>query len=62
MQPVLTQVLPNRWRSMIATDMPAADSRLASPGPAWPVPMMMASYFWLMRPLCCRYNAVSFTP
>jgi hypothetical protein len=47
-QPVLTQVPPKRWRSMIATRWPAAAMRCASDGPAWPVPMMMASN-WGMR-------------
>ena len=42
-QPVLTQVPPKRWRSMIATRCPAAARRCASDGPAWPVPMMIAS-------------------
>jgi hypothetical protein len=43
MQPVLTQVPPNAPRSMTATVLPAAASRRASEGPAYPVPMMMAS-------------------
>src|SRR5215471_16886428 len=44
MQPVLTQVPPNDLRSMIATLRPAATRRPANEGPAWPVPMMIASY------------------
>src|SRR5437016_5067732 len=43
MQPVLTQVPPNSFRSMMATFMPAFDKRPASGGPACPVPMMIAS-------------------
>src|SRR5262249_12799195 len=41
--PVFTQVPPNLWRSMMATDMPAATNRAAKDGPAWPVPIMIAS-------------------
>src|SRR5688572_24586521 len=41
--PVFTQVPPNLWRSIMATVMPAAANRAAKAGPAWPVPMMMAS-------------------
>src|SRR5579862_3646081 len=48
MQPVFTQVPPNRCRSTTATDMPAAERRLASGGPAWPVPMMIASNWLFM--------------
>ena len=44
-QPVLTQVPPKSLRSITATFCPACASRLASDGPAWPVPMMMASKF-----------------
>src|ERR1700726_4944376 len=43
MQPVLTQVPPKRWRSMIATRIPAAVRRPASGGPDCPVPIMIAS-------------------
>jgi hypothetical protein len=43
MQPVLTQVPPKRPRSTTATFMPEPASRRASAGPAWPVPMMIAS-------------------
>src|SRR5712691_9796204 len=43
MQPTLTQVPPNRLRSMMAVFMPASVRRAASGGPAWPVPMTMAS-------------------
>jgi hypothetical protein len=42
MQPVLTQVPPKSLRSITATDMPAAVSRPASGGPAWPAPIMAA--------------------
>src|SRR5215467_7847156 len=50
MHPVFTQVPPNLWRSMMATVLPAAAKRAARDGPAWPVPMMMASKCF-MRPL-----------
>jgi hypothetical protein len=43
MQPVLTQVPPNRLRSTIAVFIPAPVSRPASDGPACPVPMIIAS-------------------
>src|ERR1700733_4784587 len=42
-QPVLTQVPPNRWRSTMATLMPAVVRRSTSEGPAWPAPTTMAS-------------------
>src|SRR5215472_4158920 len=42
-QPVLTQVPPTRWRSTTATVIPAPAKRNAKDGPAWPVPMMIAS-------------------
>jgi hypothetical protein len=41
--PVLTHVPPNRARSITATCIPRAAIRRASEGPAWPVPMMIAS-------------------
>ena len=47
MQPVLTQVPPTFPRSMMATLMPAPASRAAREGPAWPVPMTIASKDWL---------------
>src|SRR6185369_9108544 len=43
MHPVFTHVPPNLWRSIMATSMPAAANRAAKDGPAWPVPMMIAS-------------------
>src|SRR6516165_6815075 len=43
MHPVLTQVPPNSLRSMTATFFPTAARRRAKEGPAWPVPMTMAS-------------------
>ena len=43
MQPLLTQVPPKRLRSTIAVLRPAFASRTARAGPAWPVPMTMAS-------------------
>ena len=42
-QPVLMQVPPNDLRSMMATRCPAPASRFASDGPAWPLPIMIAS-------------------
>src|SRR5215469_13375681 len=51
MHPVFTQVPPNLWRSMMATVLPAPANRAARDGPAWPVPMMIASTcFILVRP------------
>ena len=43
MQPVFTHVPPNLWRSIMATVIPASVHRAANDGPAWPVPMMIAS-------------------
>src|SRR6185369_17143732 len=43
MHPVFTQVPPNLWRSMMATAIPSAENRAAKDGPAWPVPIMIAS-------------------
>src|SRR5438093_12023660 len=48
MQAVFTQVPPNAPRWMSATRMPALVSRCARNGPAWPVPMMIASYVALI--------------
>jgi len=48
MQPVLTQVPPNRLRSTSATFIPAAVNRPARDGPACPAPMTMASKTWVM--------------
>src|SRR5688572_20400573 len=48
MQPLLTQVPPKRLRSTIATFRPDAARRVARDGPAWPVPMTMASKHVLM--------------
>src|SRR5262245_42786753 len=64
MQPVFTHVPPNRWRSMMATFMPAAARPRARLGPAWPVPMMMASKCRVMAAfapperLCPEYAAI----
>src|SRR5439155_20365330 len=44
MQPLLTQVPPNRLRSIIATFIPVAASRTARDDPACPVPITIASY------------------
>src|SRR2546427_5761605 len=44
MQPLLTQVPPNRFRSIIATFIPVSASRTARDGPACPVPITIASY------------------
>ena len=49
MQPLLTQVPPTRWRSIIATLRPALPRRTASGGPAWPVPMTIASKVCFMQ-------------
>src|SRR5262249_24124087 len=51
MQPVLTQVPPKNFRSITPTVRPESTRRCASAGPAWPVPMMMASKFciWIAR-------------
>src|SRR5215831_5408706 len=46
--PVFTQVPPNLWRSTMATLMPAPANRAARDGPAWPVPMMIASYCFML--------------
>ena len=43
MHPVLTHVPPKCFRSTTATFMPAVDKRAASAGPAWPVPITIAS-------------------
>src|ERR1700730_1170780 len=43
MHPVLTQVPPKRCRSMMATPIPAPESRAARDGPACPVPITIAS-------------------
>src|SRR5688500_11663160 len=51
-QPVLTQVPPSRPRSTRATLWPAAVSRPASAGPAWPAPTMMASKARLVFVAC----------
>src|SRR6185369_2135775 len=40
---VFTQVPPNLWRSMMATAIPESANRAANDGPAWPVPIMIAS-------------------
>ncbi len=42
-QPLLMQVPPKRWRSIIATFHPAPARRVARGGPAWPAPTMIAS-------------------
>src|SRR5262249_44286356 len=47
--PLLTQVPPTSLRSMIAVLRPALPSRTASDGPAWPVPMTIASNSRVMR-------------
>ena len=43
MQPLLTQVPPTSLRSMMAVLRLDLPRRTASGGPAWPVPMMIAS-------------------
>jgi hypothetical protein len=42
-QPLFTQVPPNAFSSTTATFRPAPESRAASAGPAWPVPITRAS-------------------
>src|SRR5262245_59632098 len=59
-QPVFTHVPPNRPRSMTATVMPALVSRFARAGPAWPVPMIAASYELLM--VACSACAAEVEP
>src|SRR5277367_1641616 len=51
MQPVLTQVPPKSLRSIKPTDIPAAVSRPAKGGPAWPAPIMRASWVFVMKEL-----------
>src|SRR5262245_22035100 len=43
MHPVFTHVPPNLCLSIIATVIPAAVRRAAKGGPAWPVPIIIAS-------------------
>ena len=45
MQPTLTQVPPNYCLSMTAVFQPDLAMRAANAGPAWPVPMTIASNF-----------------
>src|SRR5580698_9306949 len=47
-QPLLTQVPPNLPCSTIPTRMPWPARRAASDGPAWPMPITMASNLALM--------------
>ena len=47
-QPVFTHVPPRTLRSMRATFLPAAASRTARNGPAWPEPMMIESKLVVM--------------
>src|SRR5580698_1747725 len=57
-QPALTHVPPKRWRSMIATDLPAPAKRAAKAGPAWPAPITMASYLrFIKRRILARKHA-----
>ena len=48
MQPTFTQVPPKSFRSITAVRRPSFVSRAANEGPDWPVPMTIASNFWLM--------------
>src|SRR3954447_20965568 len=58
MHPVFTQVPPNLWRSIMATVLPALANRAARDGPAWPVPIMIASKCFIARPgLCLRSDS-----
>src|SRR5207244_11170930 len=56
------QVPPKRWRSTIATRMPAPVRRCARAGPDWPVPMTMASYSGILVLLGVRASAGSAGP
>src|SRR5262245_29422806 len=56
MQPVLTQVPPKSFRSMMATFIPAPAKRWASGVPACPVPIIIASNVFMHK---CRGLAVS---
>jgi len=47
MQPLLTHVPPNKWRSIIATFSPASTKRAASEGPACPAPITIESNFFI---------------
>src|SRR6476469_5706840 len=49
MHPVFTQVPPNLLRSIMATVLPAPAKRAARDGPAWPVPIMIASKCFIAR-------------
>src|SRR5271167_3762427 len=55
MHPVFTHVPPNLWRSIIATVLPAPANRAAMDGPAWPVPIMIASKCFMGRSVCPLY-------
>jgi hypothetical protein len=61
-QPVLTQVPPNKCRSIMATVIPAAVSRPVSEGPAWPAPMTIASKFFITRAPFPVRRRVNHTP
>src|SRR5512132_2963351 len=58
MQPLLTQVPPNRLRSIIATFIPVPASRTARDGPAWPVPITIASYLVAIGHASARVTVV----
>src|SRR6266496_783549 len=58
MQPLLTQVPPNRLRSIIATFIPVSASRTARDGPAWPVPITIASYLVAIGHTSARVTVV----
>src|ERR1700734_1414656 len=47
--PVFTHVPPNLWRSIIATVLSAPANRAAKDGPAWPVPIMIASKCFILE-------------
>src|SRR5207248_9533672 len=61
MQPLLTQVPPNRLRSIIATFIPVSASRTARDGPAWPVPITIASYLVAIGYLRSGYGCLQFS-
>src|SRR5712692_834197 len=49
MHPVLTHVPPNNLRSIMTTFLPAPARRPAKNGPACPVPIMIASYAFVIE-------------
>src|SRR4051812_6905392 len=56
MQPSLTQVPPRCSRSISTVFMPTCARRTARKGPAWPLPMTMASWVLVMVVLPCGWT------